>query len=200
MRSPTTSAALVTALAAGVACTGGASGDAVPGDAAAPAVPPVRSAPMAMGMMPVDSAMVMLHGFCAVQNGPESAGAAEVPRRVELIVGGDATTRSTRITVVVTAAAAPGLAADLTAGSDAHAMCAGPGRSIIIGGTAMFIGRPTLTLTSDGPVTVLARTVQAETLAGPVEVRAGGAPAVLAWGPTARLPRPAAPRASRPTE
>jgi hypothetical protein len=177
MRSPTTTAARAGALAA---CANGG-GDAAASGAAA-AAPPVRSAPMAMGMMAVDSAMVMLHGFCAVQTGGEPEGAAEAPRRVELIVGGDATTRATRITVVVTTAAAPGLTADLTAGRDAHAMCAGPGRSIIIGGTAMFIGRPTLTLTSDGPVTVLARTVQAETLAGPVEVRAGSPPAVLAWG------------------
>ena len=184
MRTPITPAALLTTLASIAACAG-EPGDAARTGAAPASAAPVRSAPMAMGMMPVDSAMVMLHGFCAVQPGGEAAGAAEAPRRVELIVGGDATTRATRITVVVTAAAAPGLTADLTAGRDAHAMCAGPGRSIIIGGTAMFIGQPTLTLASNGPVTVLARTVQAETLAGPIEVRPGGAPAALAWGPAA---------------
>ena len=178
---------LLVAIASVTACAGPADGDAATRGAAMPAAAtPVRSAPMAMGMMPVDSAMVMLHGFCAVQPGGEAGGTPEAPRRVELIVGGDATTRATRITVVVRAAAAPGLTADLAAGDDAHAMCAGPGRSIIIGGTAMFIGQPTLTLASNGPVTVLARTVQAETLAGPVEVRPGGPQTVLAWGPAAR--------------
>ena len=187
MRPSVPPAVLLVALATTTACAGEADGGgATEGGTTPAAATPVRSAPMAMGMMPVDSAMVMLHGFCAVQPGGESAGAPEAPRRVELIVGGDATRRATRITVVVRAAAAPGLTADLAAGDDAHAMCAGPGRSIIIGGTAMFIGQPTLTLASNGPVTVLARTVQAETLAGPVEVRPGGPQTVLAWGPAAR--------------
>jgi hypothetical protein len=128
-------------------------------------------------------AMAMRQGFCSVA--AEREGGAGDGRRVELVVGGDAAARATRVRVVAVEGASPGLAADLAAGDAARAMCAGGGRSIVIGGTAMTGGEPTLTVTSDGPVTVVARTVEAETLAGPVEVSPGGA-AALAWGPARR--------------
>lgn len=152
-----------------------------PGDSAAAAAP-AGGAPMQAGSMMVDSAMVMLHGFCLTQGAELAQGQTPRPRRVELIVGGDAARRPTRITVAADSTSAPELTADLTAGNDAHAMCVGPGATIFIGGTAMYLGTPTLRVVSSAPVTVLARTVHAETLAGPVEVRPGQRGVVLEWG------------------
>lgn len=168
--------AVLSVLFFSLAACGGATR--TPGDSVATAGT-VGAGPMSAMMM--DSAMVMLHGFCAVENDDRpAAGAAE--RRIELIVGGDATRRTTSITVSADSTAAAALTAELTAGSDAHAMCAGPGRSIIIGGTAMFLGAVSLKITTAGPVTVLARTVNAQTLAGPVQLRPGQRGVVLAWG------------------
>lgn len=177
LRSRSWLVALGLPLLAAVACSDGSAGRRDSGAATPPAA-------MTSAMM-VDSAMVMLHGFCAAQgtDRPDAGGAAAAPGlRVELIVGGDATRRATRITLAADSTGAAGLTAELTAGSDAHAMCAGPGRSIVIGGTAMFLGAPTLRVVASGPVTVVARTVNAETLAGPVQLRPGQRGVVLAWG------------------
>ncbi|GAC1647636.1 MAG: hypothetical protein NVS4B3_02010 [Gemmatimonadaceae bacterium] len=140
--------------------------------------------PMHMGTPMVDSAMAMLHGFCATEGGGRASGGAIAERRIELVVGGEAVHRATRITVTSDSTGKRDLTAELTAGSDAHAMCAGAASTILIGGTAMFLGSPTLTITSGIPVTVLARTVYAQPLAGPVQIRPGQRGVVLAWGGT----------------
>ena len=78
--------------------------------------------------------------------------------------------------------AAPGdLKAELVAGRDAHAMCGGHARQIYIGGTTMFLGNPTLTLSSAVPVTVAARSTTSKMLGPPVEVKPGQHGALLKW-------------------
>ncbi|MEJ7812909.1 MAG: hypothetical protein WKG32_21015 [Gemmatimonadaceae bacterium] len=136
---------------------------------------------MQMGSMMMDSAMAMLHGFCVTAPG-DAAGTPGGPAHIELIVAGDATRSPTRITIEATTSPTDGLTAELTAGDEARAACSGSGRTIYIGGTAMYLGTPTLRIRSGSPVTVLARTVQAQTLAGPVRVEPGQRGVVLAWG------------------
>lgn len=151
------------------------------GDSAAMQTAAMPMGHMNMGAMMSDSGMAMLHGFCAAE--PAAApGAPEREQRVELIVGGDAARRATRVTVTAATAAHAGLAAELSAGDDARAACAGTGRTIFIGGTAMYLGTPVLRLTSGKSVTVLARTVYAQPLAGPVRVAPGQRGVVLEWG------------------
>ena len=142
--------------------------------AAAPAAP---SAPRAqMGMMMGDSAMIMLDGFCGAEVGDSSMAA-----RVDLIVNGDAALRASHVMINVTPAPEGDLKAELVAGKDAHAMCGGRARRIYIGGTTMFIGNPTLTLASAGPVTVTARSTVGAMLGVPIEVKPGQKGAVLKW-------------------
>lgn len=179
-------AAFAMFLAAG--CAGGSDGASADGAGGAgsramPHAAPMPTNAMQMGSMMMDSAMAMLHGFC-VTAPPASPGAPAASPHVELIVAGDAARRPTRIAVTSTppTAGADALSAELSAGEDARAECSGPGRTIFIGGTAMYLGNPTLRLTSATPVTVLARTVQAQTLAGPVRVAPGKQGVVLAWG------------------
>jgi hypothetical protein len=130
-----------------------------------------------MGMMMGDSAMIMLAGFCGEEAGDSAAGA-----RVDLIVNGDAATRASKVMITVNAAPAGDLKAELVAGRDAHAMCGGHARRIYIGGTTMFIGNPTLTLSSGVPVTVAARSTLGAILGAPVDVKPGQKGVALAWG------------------
>ena len=132
-----------------------------------------------------DSAMIMLDGFCGAEAG-DSASAA----RVDLIVNGDAALHASQVMINVAAAPAGDLKAELVAGKDAHAMCGGHARRIYIGGTTMFIGNPTLTLASAGPVTVTARSTVGAMLGAPIDVKPGQKGAVLKWD--------AAPNASAP--
>jgi len=129
-----------------------------------------------MGMMMGDSAMIMLEGFCGAEAGDSSMGA-----HVDLIVNGDAALRASHVMINVTPAPAGDLRAELVAGKDAHAMCGGRARRIYIGGTTMFIGNPTLTLASAGPVTVAARSTVGAMLGVPIEVKPGQKGAVLNW-------------------
>jgi hypothetical protein len=176
-------ALLLTAPGGLAACVGedvgiGGAGGAAPAGAAAK---PVRTAPPRNA---AERAMSMRQGFCCVDSG--GAGAAADGRRVELVVGGDAAARATSVRVVARRASTPGRAADLAAGDDGWVLCAGAGRSVVIGGAAMTGGEPALTVTSDGRVAVLARTAEGRTLAAPAEVGPSGAPAALAWGAAAR--------------
>jgi hypothetical protein len=157
-------------------CSKGAGGDA---DSATTTLITVKpQAPHAqLGMMMGDSAMIMLDGFCGAEQGDSTMGA-----RVELIVNGDAAQRASRITIDVVPAAAGDLEAELVAGRDARAMCGGHARRIYIGGTTMFLGNPTLTLSSAVPVTVTARSTLSAMLGSPLEVKPGTKGAVLAWG------------------
>jgi len=163
---------------------------AVPGDSAsatpvavalaAPAVPRAQ-----MGMMMGESAMIMLDGFCGAEAG-DSAMAA----RVDLIVNGDAALHASQVMINVVPAPAGELKAELVAGKDAHTMCGGRAKRIYIGGTTMFIGNPTLTLSSAGTVTVAARSTVGAMLGAPIEVKPGQKGAVLKWD--------AAPAAAKP--
>ncbi len=130
-----------------------------------------------MGMMMGDSAMIMLDGFCGAQEGDSAMGA-----RVDLIVNGEAAQRASQVTVNVVPAAAGDLAANLVAGKDAHAMCGGHASRIYIGGTTMFLGNPTLTLSSAVPVTITARSTLSAMLGTPLQVKPGEKGAVLKWG------------------
>jgi hypothetical protein len=151
--------------------------------AVAPAAP---TAPRAqMGMMMGDSAMIMLDGFCGAEAG-DSAMAA----RVDLIVNGDAALHASQVMINVSTAPAGELKAELVAGKDAHTMCGGRAKRIYIGGTTMFIGNPTLTLSSAGTVTVAARSTVGVMLGAPIEVKPGQKGAVLKWD--------AAPAAAKP--
>jgi hypothetical protein len=132
-----------------------------------------------MGMMMGESAMIMLDGFCGAEAG-DSASAA----RVDLIVNGDAAQRASQVMINVTTAPAGDLKAELVAGRDAHAMCGGHARRIYIGGTTMFLGNPTLSLSSGVPVTVAARSTLGAMLGTPVDVKPGQKGVVLKWDAT----------------
>jgi hypothetical protein len=145
--------------------------------ASAPTAPAVPAAPRAqMGMMMGDSAMIMLDGFCGAE-----AGDSTMKAHVDLIVNGDAALHASHVMINVTPAPAGDFKAELVAGKDAHAMCGGRARRIYIGGTTMFIGNPTLTLASSGPVTVAARSTVGAMLGVPIEVKPGQKGAVLKW-------------------
>jgi hypothetical protein len=136
-----------------------------------------------MGMMMGDSAMIMLDGFCGSEAGDSASGA-----RVDLIVNGDAAQRASQVMINVVTAPSGDLKAELVAGRDARAMCGGHARRIYIGGTTMFLGNPTLTLSSSSPVTVAARSTLGAMLGAPVDVKPGQKGAVLKWdaAPTAK--------------
>jgi hypothetical protein len=173
------SLALAIACTAVSACTKGAPGgaDSAAATTATPVAAPAPAAPRAqMGMMMGDSAMIMLAGFCGAEAGDSATGA-----RVDLIVNGDAAQRASRVMINVVPAAAGDLKAELVAGRDAHAMCGGRARRIYIGGTTMFLGNPTLTLSSAVPVTVAARSTLGAMLGAPVDVKPGQKSAVLKW-------------------
>ena len=140
-----------------------------------------------MGMMMGDSAMIMLDGFCGADAGDSAMGA-----RVDLIVNGDAALHASHVMVNVTPAPAGDFKAELVAGKDAHAMCGGRARRIYIGGTTMFIGNPTLTLTSAVPVTINARSTVGAMLGSLADVKPGQKGAVLKWdaAPNAPVAKP----------
>jgi len=174
LRSP--SFAIAIAMLAVSACARGSSPAA---DSASSAPPPQPAAPAPraqMGMMMGDSAMIMLAGFCGAEAGDSTMNA-----RVDLIVNGDAAQRASQVMINVVPAAAGDLKAELVAGRDAHAMCGGRARRIYIGGTTMFLGNPTLTLSSAIPVTVAARSTLGAMLGAPVDVKPGQKGAVLKW-------------------
>lgn len=182
------SSAVLTVVLLVAGCSRGA--PAVPSDSAS--ATPVAVAPAApsaaraqMGMMMGDSAMIMLDGFCGAEAG-DSAMAA----RVDLIVNGDAALHASQVMINVSTAPAGELKAELVAGKDAHTMCGGHAKRIYIGGTTMFIGNPTLTLSSAGTVTVAARSTVGAMLGAPIEVKPGQKGAVLKWD--------AAPAAAKP--
>ncbi|MEO6208849.1 MAG: hypothetical protein ABIQ10_01870 [Gemmatimonadaceae bacterium] len=150
------------------------SGSARPAVAVAP-LPAPKPGPQ-MGMMMGDSAMIMLAGFCGAEAGDAGAGA-----RVDLIVNGDAANHSSQVTINVNSAPEGDLHAELVAGKDAHTMCGGHARRIYIGGTTMFIGNPTLTLSSAGTVTIAARSTVGAMLGAPIDVKPGQKGAVLKW-------------------
>lgn len=137
-----------------------------------------------MGMMMGDSAMIMLDGFCGAEEGDSAKGA-----HVDLIVNGEAAQHASQIMVNVVPADAGDLKADLVAGKDARAMCGGHARQIYIGGTTMFLGNPTLTLSSAVPVTITARSTLSAMLGSPLEVKPGQKGAVLKWN-TAPVTKP----------
>ena len=179
-------ALVLTALFA-AACSRGE--PAVPADTGSlrPAAVPIAAAAPApraqMGMMMGDSAMIMLDGFCGAEGGDSTMGA-----RVDLIVNGDAALHASQVMINITTAPAGDLKAELVAGKDAHTMCGGHSRRIYIGGTTMFIGNPTLTLSSAGTVTVAARSTVGTMLGAPIDVKPGQKGAVLKWdaAPAAR--------------
>jgi hypothetical protein len=174
---PRLSLALVIA-ASLVSCAKGtnAPGDSAASTAATPAAPAPAAPRAQMGMMMGDSAMIMLAGFCGAEAGDSATGA-----RVDLIVNGDAAQRASQVMINVVPAAAGDLKAELVAGRDAHAMCGGRARRIYIGGTTMFLGNPTLTLSSAVPVTVAARSTLGAMLGAPVNVKPGQKGAALKW-------------------
>ena len=151
---------------------------AVPADTGStrPAVASAATPRAQMGMMMGDSAMIMLDGFCGAEAGDSAQGA-----RVDLIVNGDAALHASQVMINVTTAPAGDLEAELVAGKDAHTMCGGKARRIYIGGTTMFIGNPTLTLSSAGTVTVAARSTVGAMLGAPIDVKPGQKGAVLKW-------------------
>ncbi|HLB10550.1 MAG TPA: hypothetical protein VK617_13510 [Gemmatimonadaceae bacterium] len=173
------SSAMIGALLLCAGCARGAPAD----KADSASTPPVATAPAAlpapraqMGMMMGDSAMIMLDGFCGADAGDPTMGA-----RVDLIVNGDAALHASHVMINVTSAPAGDFKAELVAGKNAHAMCGGRARRIYIGGTTMFIGNPTLTLSSAGPVTVAARSTVGAMLGVPIEVKPGQKGAILNW-------------------
>jgi hypothetical protein len=179
--------ALAIACAVVSSCTKGApsNADSAAATTATPVAAPAPAAPRAqMGMMMGDSAMIMLAGFCGAEAGDSAMGA-----RVDLIVNGDAAQRASQVMIHVVSAAAGDLKAELVAGRDAHAMCGGRARRIYIGGTTMFLGNPTLTLSSAVPVTVAARSTLGAMLGAPVDVKPGQKGAVLKWD-TATIAKP----------
>ena len=129
-----------------------------------------------MGMMMGDTGMVMLDGFCGVEEGDSASSV-----HVDLIVNGEAAQRASRVMINVVSAAPGDLKAELVAGRDAHAMCGGHARHIYIGGTTMFLGNPTLTLSSAVPVTVAARSTTSTMLGASVDVKPGQHGAQLQW-------------------
>jgi hypothetical protein len=157
----------------------GASDSSSPPPAATP--PAAAPAPRAqMGMMMGDSAMIMLNGFCGAEAGDSAMNA-----RVDLIVNGDAAQHASQITINVVPAPAGDLKAELVAGRDARAMCGGHARRIYIGGTTMFLGNPTLTLSSAVPVSVAARSTLGAMLGAPLDVKPGQKGGVLKWNAAA---------------
>ena len=174
---PSSSLAIAIAMLAAVGCS--RSGERAPDSAsAAPAAaPPAAPAPRAqMGMMMGDSAMIMLDGFCGAEAGDSAMNA-----RVDLIVNGEAAQHASQVMINVVPAAAGDLKAELVAGRDARAMCGGHARRIYIGGTTMFLGNPTLTLSSAVPVTVAARSTLGAMLGAPLDVKPGQKGALLKW-------------------
>jgi hypothetical protein len=158
-------------------CSRGNGGATDSASTASVAAPPSAPAPRAqMGMMMGDSAMIMLEGFCGAEAGDSAMNA-----RVDLIVNGDAAQHASYVMINVVPAAAGDLKAELVAGRDAHAMCGGHARRIYIGGTTMFLGNPTLTLSSAVPVTVAARSTLGAMLGTPLDVKPGQKGAVLKW-------------------
>jgi hypothetical protein len=171
------SLAIAIAVLSASACKGG--NGAATDSASTAASPPPSAAPAPraqMGMMMGDSAMIMLDGFCGAEAGDSAMNA-----RVDLIVNGDASQHASQVMINVVPAAAGDLKAELVAGRDAHAMCGGRARRIYIGGTTMFLGNPTLTLSSAVPVTVAARSTLGAMLGTPVDVKPGQKGAVLKW-------------------
>ena len=174
-RIPALAIAIVVLPSAGCARGSSAGADSASTSGAAP--PPPAAAPRAqMGMMMGDSAMIMLAGFCGAEAGDSAMGA-----RVDLIVNGDAAQHASKVMINVVSAAQGDLKAELVAGRDAHTMCGGRARRIYIGGTTMFLGNPTLTLSSAVPVTVAARSTLGAMLGTPVDVKPGQKGAVLKW-------------------
>jgi hypothetical protein len=171
------SLAIAIAMLFSSACSHG-NGAATDSTSAAPAAaPPAAPAPRAqMGMMMGDSAMIMLNGFCGAE-----AGDSAMNPRVDLIVNGDAAQHASQIMINVVPASAGDLKAELVAGRDARALCGGHARRIYIGGTTMFLGNPTLTLSSAAPVTVAARSTLGAMLGAPLDVKPGQRGAVLKW-------------------
>ena len=169
-----------------VACSKGASN--AP-DTLAPRVPAATTASAApraqMGMMMGDSAMIMLAGFCGSDDGDST-----MSPRVDLIVNGDAALRAAHVMVNVTKGTAGELTAELVAGKDARTMCGGRARRIYLGGTTMFLGNPTLTLTSAVPVTVNARSTVGAMLGSLASVKPGEKDAVLKWDAAPANARP----------
>lgn len=171
------SLAIAIAALSALACSRGGERAADSASAAPAAAPPAAPAPRAqMGMMMGDSAMIMLDGFCGAEAGDSAMNA-----RVDLIVNGEAAQHASHVMVNVVPAAAGDLKAELVAGRDARAMCGGHARRIYIGGTTMFLGNPTLTLSSAAPVTVAARSTLGAMLGAPLDVKPGQKGAVLAW-------------------
>jgi hypothetical protein len=175
-RAHRTSLAIALAAFALLACSKGASNSP---DSLAPPVP-AATAPAAsraqMGMMMGDSAMIMLAGFCGAEDGDST-----MSPRVDLIVNGDAALHASQVMVNVTQGSAGELKAELVAGKDAHTMCGGRARRIYIGGTTMFLGNPTLTLTSSVPVAINARSTVGAMLGSLASVKPGQKGAVLKW-------------------
>ena len=161
--------------AALTACSRSANNPADTSAVAPPPAPPPAPRPK-MGMMMGDSAMVMLEGFCGSEEGDSASSA-----HVDLVVNGEAAQRASRVMINVVSAAPGDLKAELVAGRDAHAMCGGHARHIYIGGTTMFLGNPTLTLSSAVPVTVAARSTTSKMLGPPVEVKPGQHGTLLKW-------------------
>jgi hypothetical protein len=175
VRLPSLAIAILTLVAFGCSRGGGGATDSA--STVAAAAPQPAPAPRAqMGMMMGDSAMIMLNGFCGAEAGDSTMNA-----RVDLIVNGDAAEHPSQIMVNVAPAAAGDLKAELVAGRDARAMCGGHARRIYIGGTTMFLGNPTLTLSSAGPVTIAARSTLGAMLGAPLDVKPGQKGAVLKW-------------------
>ena len=176
--------AMTIAMLSTLGCSRGSGGAADSASTAPAAAPPPAPAPRAqMGMMMGDSAMIMLNGFCGAEAGDSGMNA-----RVDLIVNGDDAQRASHVMINVVPAAAGDLKAELVAGRDARAMCGGHARRIYIGGTTMFLGNPTLTLSSAVPVTVAARSTLGAMLGTPLDVKPGQKGAELKWdaAPAAR--------------
>lgn len=184
-----TSLAISLAVFALLACSKGASNGADSVAPPAPAATSALAAPRAqMGMMMGDSAMIMLAGFCGAEDGDST-----MSPHVDLIVNGDAALHASQVMVNVTPGPAGDLKAELVAGKDARTMCGGRARRIYIGGTTMFLGNPTLTLTSAVPVTITARSTVGAMLGSLADVKPGQKGAALKWDAA-----PAAPAAAKP--
>jgi len=169
--------AVTIAMLSALGCSRGDGAAADSASTARTAAPAAAPAPRAqLGMMMGDSAMIMLDGFCGADAGDSAMGA-----RVDLIVNGDAAQHASQVMVNVVPAPAGDLKAELVAGRDARAMCGGHARRIYIGGTTMFLGNPTLTLSSAAPVTVAARSTLGAMLGAPLDVKPGQKGAVIKW-------------------
>ncbi|MGH7623297.1 MAG: hypothetical protein ACREMU_13220 [Gemmatimonadaceae bacterium] len=176
-RPPRPSLALLAFAACVIAGCSHSSDTAVDAAAAAPLAPTPPPAPRAqMGMMMGETGMIMLDGFCGAEDG-DSASAVHV----DLIVNGEAAQRASRVMINVVSAAPGDLKAELVAGRDAHTMCGGHARHIYIGGSSMFLGNPTLTLSSAVPVTVAARSTTSKMLGASIDVKPGQRDAKLMW-------------------